>query len=159
MTPAEIAKEARKKAKEWIRIQFPDLTIQEKSENYADIVATSLDGQEYFFEVKGTTKECDNFGAATLTECVWAINNSDCYFFLLINIKKEELHEAIKMRTLEEMFPHMSVPPFKINFNLRECKRKNKKEKADGSAVVDKKLILEMDKFYKERIKRNNKEK
>lgn len=154
MTPAEIAKEAKKKAKKWISIEFPDLTIQEKCENYADIIATSIDGQEYYFEVKGTTKNSNNFGAATLTECSYAVN-ADHYYFLLVNITKKEPNEAVKKITLDEMLPYMSVPPFKINFNIRECKRKSSKVKADGTVVVDKELILEMDKFYKKYIKCN----
>lgn len=152
MTPAEIAKAAREKAKDWIRIQFPDLTIKEKSENCADIIATSLNGEEYYFEVKGTTKDSNNFGAATLTECSCAVN-SDHYYFLLVNITQIDPNAAVKKKTLDEMFPYMSVPPFKINFNIRECKRKSGKVKVDGTAVVDKELILELEKFYNECIK------
>lgn len=43
-------------------------------------------GNEYCFEVKGTTKPTGSFGAATLTECEYAIKSIDRYWFLLVYI-------------------------------------------------------------------------
>ena len=152
-TPAQIADEAKIIAKKWVEIKYPHLKVCDESKRCADIVAKSDDEEKYYFEVKGTEKDSNNFGAATLTECSCAVDAKH-YSFLLVNINKTNLDEAVQERTLEEMFEYMSVPPFKINFNIRKCKRKNKKEKADGSAVVDKKLIKKMKIFYDRSIKR-----
>lgn len=132
MTPSEIAKKAREMAVEWIRLRkienSEDMileSISDKSSPEADIIVDSIssDRIKYYFEVKGTTKDSNYFGATTITECMAAIQNKGRYWFLIVNVTKE-MEDAVLCMTLQDMLKYMTIPPFKINFNLSVKKHK-----------------------------------
>lgn len=142
MTPTEIARAARKIAVDWVKITYPDLKITDANPRYSDIVAMDNNGNEYCFEVKGTTKPTGSFGAATLTECEYAIKSIDRYWFLLVYIGGDGVEHSVKPYSLRELLPYMSIPPFKINFNITP--RKARKGKLNTKQIE--KLIRLYDK-------------
>lgn len=143
MTPTEIARAARKIAVDWVGDNYPDLKISDANPRYSDIVAIDNNGNEYCFEVKGTTNPTSSFGATTLTECEHAVNNIERYWFLLVYIGDKGLEHWVKQYSLRELLPYMSIPPFKININITTNKSRNGKV----SLCKIKRLIKFYDKF------------
>ena len=92
-----------------------------------DIKATK-DGREYWIEVKGTGREGNYFGAATLTEWMCAYENKESFYFLIANkpgINSAEYDEStsttewsFELVPPEVMMAYSSIPPFKVNFTL-----------------------------------------
>lgn len=136
MKTTEIACKANELVRKWIEKEYyrdcPALMIEKRlriihiNKPYADFVTREEDGRKYFFEVKGTEKEKNNFGAITITECKQALLSPGRYFFLLVNINKN-LTDAIQVFTLDDLLESMSIPPYKVNFNIRDNTKKELK--------------------------------
>lgn len=113
-----------------------------KSDRFADIVA-SKDNKRYYFEIKATTKTSGYFGASTLTEMACAVKHKDNYTFVIAQEREHNTFEFVEW-TLMEILSVSSIPPFKINFNIKSIH-----DRREGSGLkVQIKDIEKMEEFY-----------
>ena len=118
-TPSEISQSAKEIAKEWIKKNRQDCVIMGKGNRYANIVVKSKTTNEiFYYKVIGTGKQNNIFGAVSIRQCFFAKKNRDNYRFLLVDITIEDPQFKVVERTLDEMYPLMSIPPYKININI-----------------------------------------
>ena len=84
----------------------------------SDIIAFK-DGQQWYFEIKMTTKSDSYFGAATQTEWKQAFKTPETFRFV-VALKNDTIaggYEFFEFTPIEFM-QYSTVPPFKIFFNI-----------------------------------------
>jgi hypothetical protein len=114
----------------------------------SDIVATKT-GEEFYFEIKYTRKEKKYFGAATLTEWEFAINNQKNYRFVIAFERNGNwvFHEY----TPTEFMAFSTIPPFKVFFhvNINEGKISNPPSKKTKSVPLNTNTLQKMIDLFK----------
>ena len=105
---------------EWLREQgYKD---PHKSNHPTDIECEDKNGKKINVEVKMTTKE-KYFGAATLTEWVTVLDKDAELKFvvakLITTTSAEKKYDFYWIDT-EKFYEISTVPPFKVNFNIKE---------------------------------------
>jgi hypothetical protein len=81
----------------------------------ADIRA-ELNGQEYLFEIKATTKAESYFGAATITEWEAALRSPNSFRFVIAQAVVNGW--VFREYTPEEFIQYSDIPPFKVYFKV-----------------------------------------
>jgi Holliday junction resolvase len=104
-----------------------------------DIVAKKGE-EEFYFEIKSTSKTRKYFGAATLTEWEAALNSPERFKFVVAQPIGEDW--KFTEYTPEEFLEFSDIPPFKIFFKVQlgEVQPKRQSKRKRGKAV---KLTLE----------------
>lgn len=123
MKPIEIAFEARKIAKEWLKRDGWNHIKEIIKGRFRYYIATKGD-KNMVFIVKGTTGSKNNFGAVTLTAFKVIFEYKENCMFLLVDITNNNV-DTIE---LEKMLHYMFIPPFKIDFVINKEIRNDRKE-------------------------------
>lgn len=111
-------------------------------------IQAELNGVTHYFEIKYTTKPKKYFGAATLTEWQHALENPDCYFFVIALL--EDGQWFFTEYSVEEFMTFSNIPPFKIFFNIPDTKTKVICEnKATKSVKLNRQRIQQMIDLFK----------
>ena len=112
----------------------------------ADIVAVK-DSKKYYFEIKYTAQKKNYFGAATLTEWTAAMDNTDCFWFVVAQ-KNGEIWKFIEY-TPKEFMKFNTIPPFKTYFNISlDNKDKNASNKTKKSIQLSDEKLKRMRDFW-----------
>jgi len=90
--------------------------ITEVKKDPADILAKK-DGEEWFFEIKKTSRDKDYFGAATSTEWEQAFKDPEHYRFVICKSREDGSFDFTEL-TPGQMMKYSTIPPFKIFFNV-----------------------------------------
>lgn len=90
--------------------------VTEIRQSPADIRALK-DGQEWFFEVKKTSRDKDYFGGATSTEWEQAFRDPAHYRFVICRKLPDGSFTFIEL-TPAQMMEYSTIPPFKVFFNI-----------------------------------------
>lgn len=95
----------------------------------ADIYVTHREtGQDYFFEMKKTTKKDNSyFGGASLPEWEAAVNNEGYYFFVIAFLRADNDYDFYIISP-KDFYKFTYIPSFKIYFNI-PFKEENGKKK------------------------------
>lgn len=110
--------------KKWLE-ETQNYTSVEISHHPTDIEGVDPNGKTVHIEVKMTGKD-DYFGAATITE--WGVVLDDILKFVIA--RKDDTNKygyRFYMIEAEEFYQISTVPPFKINFNIKESDYSNEK--------------------------------
>ena len=113
----------------------------------ADIIA-SKDGQDFYFEIKKTERKDIYFGAATLTEWVAAIDNTNNYFFV-IAIKLSKNKWKFEQYTPHQFMEYSSIPPFKFYFIVPISEKEKSKKRKKSRRNVSSEIIYYLKKVFK----------
>lgn len=81
----------------------------------ADITARKA-GKLYYFEIKYTRQRARYFGAATLTEWAAAVENEECFRFVVCS--KRAGQWTFQEYTPADFMGFSSIPPFKVYFTV-----------------------------------------
>lgn len=114
----------------------------------ADVTGFQLfdDGaQQWWWDVKKTDNPESMFGSATFTELGQAMKDPEHFRFVVAHENKQTGKWEFCEWTLDELLPHCTIPPFKVNFTVnmwQNCfpvaKRRNK-----GNGIPATRRILE----------------
>ena len=116
----------------------------------ADIVATK-NNENWYFEIKMTSKTNTYFGAATLTEWEQAFKTPDRYFFV-VAIKQDNGTFDFKEFTPFEFMKCSTIPPFKVyfNLNLKDNKKKTQRNNKKPAIALTEENFNKMNTLFQE---------
>ena len=117
----------------------------------ADIKAT-LNGEDWYFEIKMTKREEVYFGAATLTEWRQALADPAHFRFVVAITNEEETEFRFIEYTPEAFMKYSTIPPFKVyfNINLTGMERRKRSSQKSSSKKMTKDNFEKMDRCYAE---------
>ncbi len=112
----------------------------------ADIRAVR-DGQEWFFEIKKTSRNDVYFGAATMTEWEQAFKDPDHYRFVICRKLSDGDFEFTEL-TPEQMMEYSTIPPYKVFFSIPLDGRKKKLKGASKALRLSKEVFEALSEVY-----------
>lgn len=119
----QIANIARDKAIQWINRNNIGANAKEENRGQFKYVVAEIENSKHYYIVKGREGDNKNFGAVTLTALEIVKEHDNCHF-LLVNIVKESPYDVQEI-DVDIMLKLMSIPPFKINFNIKNVDEVN----------------------------------
>lgn len=142
----QIANIARDKAIQWINSNNIGANAKEENKGQFKYVVAEIDNTKHYYIVKGREGDNKSFGAVTLTALEIVIEHDNCHF-LLVNILKDDPYDVLEIG-VDKMLKIMSIPPFKINFNIRDIDLFNHID-LSGKGVKRKDIVKLLEYYHK----------
>lgn len=149
-------KNAVAQCKKWLE-ETQHYSSVEISHHPTDIIGVSKNGESTHVEVKMTGKD-DYFGAATMTE--WGVVSRKDSILKFVIARKDDTNKygyRFYMIDAETFYEISTVPPFKINFNIKESDYSDdkstlffnqKRKRRKGTIELNKSIVCLMGDIY-----------